>query len=100
MLDRRFVHFVDSQVAMLCLAKGRSSSSSLCFIIQRIASTLLAASLSPIFAYVTSADNPADGPSRWLKQHYTLAKDLRSCCHERHQPSWMKVLNELASDGG
>jgi hypothetical protein len=61
----RFIHMVDSQVSLLALAKGRSSSTRLAFVIQRIAALCLAAWLVPIFAYVETSDNPADMPSRW-----------------------------------
>jgi hypothetical protein len=61
----RFAHLVDSQVSLLALAKGRSSSSRLTFVIQRIAALCLAAWLVPIFGYVETSDNPADMPSRW-----------------------------------
>ena len=64
---RRFVHLVDSQVSMLALAKGRSSSSRLTFVIQRISALCLAAWMVPIYGYVETADNPADKPSRYSK---------------------------------
>jgi hypothetical protein len=64
----RFLHLVDSQVSLLALAKGRSSSSALTYILQRISAVQLASNLSPLYGYVSTSDNPADGPSRWLNK--------------------------------
>ena len=61
----RSVHFVDSQVCMAIVAKGRSSSLQLRSTLLRINSLVLAANLAPAFCYVKSAENPADAPSRW-----------------------------------
>jgi len=64
---RRSVHFVDSQVCMAVLAKGRSSSAQLRQVLVKINALILAANLAPALLYVKSADNPADAPSRWRK---------------------------------
>ena len=57
----------DSQVAMSVAAKGRSSSATLNRVLRRLDALLLAAFLQPFYGYVTSADNPADVPSRWFE---------------------------------
>jgi hypothetical protein len=64
---RRSVHFVDSQVCMAVMAKGRSSSSQIRQVLVKINALILAANLAPALLYVKSAENPADGPSRWRK---------------------------------
>ena len=61
---RRFVHLVDSQVSLAILCKGRSSSRRLLPQARRIGARQLAGFLFPTFAYVKSAWNPADEPSR------------------------------------
>jgi hypothetical protein len=47
------------------LAKGRSSSSCLTYVLRRINALVLAGGLQPAFGYVRTDDNPADRPSRW-----------------------------------
>ena len=64
---RRSIHFVDSQVCMAVVAKGRSSSSQISQVLVRINALILASNLAPAMLYVKSADNPADHPSRWKK---------------------------------
>ena len=64
---RRSVHFIDSQVCMAVLAKGRSSSSQVRQVLIKINALILASNLAPAMIYVRSADNPADAPSRWTK---------------------------------
>jgi hypothetical protein len=64
----RFLHLVDSQVALLALAKGRSSSSALTYVLQRVSAVQLASNLYPLYGYVSTSDNPADAPSRWLNK--------------------------------
>ena len=61
---RRFVHLVDSQVSLAILCKGRTSSRKLLPEARRIAARVLAAGLTPCYAYVRSKLNPADAPSR------------------------------------
>jgi hypothetical protein len=52
------------------LAKGRSSSVSLNCLLRRIAALRVASGRVHYYAWCKSADNPADGPSRWkLKTH-------------------------------
>ena len=64
---RRSVHFVDSQVCMAVMAKGRSSSAQIRQVLVKINALILAANLAPALLYVRSAENPADAPSRWRK---------------------------------
>lgn len=54
----------DSQVALGCLAKGRSSSYRLLRLLRRAAALILASGLRPSYRWLPSAANPADGPSR------------------------------------
>ena len=63
-LNRRAAHFLDSQVIMNILAKGRTSSSRLLPVILRANAIILAGHLHMILGYVRSKDNPADRPSR------------------------------------
>ena len=64
-VSHRFIHLVDSQVSLLALAKGRSSSAALTYVLRRISAVVLGLDMWPLYCYCTSADNPADGPSRW-----------------------------------
>jgi hypothetical protein len=68
-LHVRFAHFLDSQVAMSVLAKGRSSSRQLGAVLRKINALLLASSNFPFYIFVRSEDNPADAPSRWHQWH-------------------------------
>ena len=61
---QRYLHLVDSQVALSILCKGRSSSLRLTPVTRRIAARLLAGFMFPVFAFVKSAWNPSDEPSR------------------------------------
>ena len=60
----RFLHLIDSQVALSVLVKGRSSSWRLNRILSRINALTLAANLVPSYAYIMSEWNPSDRPSR------------------------------------
>lgn len=60
----RVLLFGDSQVALGCLAKGRSSSYRLLRLLRRVAALVLASGLRPAYRWLPSAANPADGPSR------------------------------------
>ena len=62
------IHLIDSQVCMAALARGRSSSRILNGILRRINALKLASGLSYAFAFVRSADNPADAPSRRVQR--------------------------------
>ena len=61
---RRFVHLVDSQVALSILAKGRTSSRKLRPVVRRINARLVCTNMVGTWAYVRSALNVADEPSR------------------------------------
>ena len=60
----RFIHLVDSLVVLHALSRGRSSSRKLRRPLSQINSLLLAADAHPIWAYVSTKQNPADRPSR------------------------------------
>ena len=62
--DCRALHLTDSQVALAVATKGRSSSKSLNRLLRRFAALQVAGGVWPLLAYVESAKNPADGPSR------------------------------------
>ena len=60
----KFIHLVDSLVALHCLSRGRSSSSKLQRTILRINALLLATRSQTVWTYVHTKLNPADAPSR------------------------------------
>ena len=60
----RFVHLTDSLVCLHALSRGRSSSRKMRRTMAKLNSMLLACNLHPVWAYVHTADNPADRPSR------------------------------------
>ena len=62
----RYLHLIDSMVAMSVLARKRSSSHQLNRVVRRMAAIELATSTCPVYAFVRSAKNPADRPSRKL----------------------------------
>ena len=62
--NRRFLHLIDSQVALNVLCKGRTSSLRLVRLTRAIAARTLAGNMLPVYAYVRSALNPSDAPSR------------------------------------
>ena len=62
---KRTLVLVDSQVALGVCAKGRSSSRALNNVLSRLGALLSAANLQAVYAWVATALNPADGPSRW-----------------------------------
>ena len=61
---RKFVHLVDSQVALAIVCKGRTASRRLLPEVRRIAARCIAAGLHPTYAYVRSKWNASDEPSR------------------------------------
>ena len=73
----RRLFLLDSQVAIGVLTKGRSSSRRLNFILSRFAAVSVAANVFPVFGWVSSAKNPADGPSRWPAQRLSAAPKLQ-----------------------
>ena len=64
---KRQLCLVDSQVALGVLTKGRSSPRLLNNVLIRVG-CFSCANLWPVFAWVASKLNPADGPSRWAAQ--------------------------------
>ena len=58
------LHLIDSQVCLLALAKGRSTSRPLNGLLRRVGGLKLASSRSCVYAYCKSKLNPADAPSR------------------------------------
>ena len=66
----KFIHLVDSLVVLHALSRGRSSSRKLRRPLSQINSLLLAADAHPVWAYVSTKQNPADRPSRLrVKKH-------------------------------
>ena len=60
----RFIHLTDSLVTLHALTRGRSSSRKLRAVLSKINALLLAGDVRPIWAYVSTKQNPADRPSR------------------------------------
>ena len=60
----RFLHLTDSLVCLHSLSRGRSSSRKMRRTIAKLNSYLLVCNLHPVWAYVNTAGNPADRPSR------------------------------------
>ena len=58
------LHLIDSQVCLLALAKGRSTSRPLNGLLRRVGAVKLASSRSSVYAHCKSKLNPADAPSR------------------------------------
>eukprot|EP00438_Fugacium_kawagutii_P008896 Skav215704 [mRNA] locus=scaffold2573:57842:63963:+ [translate_table: standard] len=63
-LHTKFVHMIDSLVALHTLSRGRSSSRKLRGTILRVNALLLATRSQAVWAYVHTKQNPADAPSR------------------------------------
>ena len=66
--NQRMVTLVDNQVALSCLAKGRSSARALQSPLRRINAVCLAAHIRLCLGWIKSKWNPADGPSRWAER--------------------------------
>ena len=66
---QRYLHLVDSNVALGILTKKRSSSYLLQRVIAKLNTLELASGVFPIYAFIRSAHNPADyasrSPARW-----------------------------------
>jgi hypothetical protein len=62
---RRHVHLIDSQVAQSVMTRGRTTSTRLRYLLRRLNALVLAMDAAPGYAYVHTAANPADAPSRW-----------------------------------
>lgn len=63
-LRRRMVHLTDSLVCLYTLTRGRTSSRKLRRTLARINALLLLSNNIAVWAYVHTALNPADAPSR------------------------------------
>ncbi len=66
LLGSRIVFLLDSLSLLGAVAKGRSSSSRLNRICQKVSALILATAIRPLWVYVPTHINPADAPSRWL----------------------------------
>ena len=64
LLHTKFVHLLDSLVSLHALSRGRSSSKKLRRTLLRTNALLLATKSQAVWAYVHTAQNPADAPSR------------------------------------
>ena len=59
-----YLHLQDSQVSLAALVKGRSSSRHLNLLMKQSIAYLVGANIRPFYAFVRSAKNPADDPTR------------------------------------
>lgn len=64
----KFVHLVDSLVCLHSLSRGRTSSRKLRRTLLRTNALLLACHSSAVWTYVHTKQNPADAPSRRVRQ--------------------------------
>ena len=84
---RNVVIFVDNLVAMHVLKKGTSRKPDLNKIAMAVWSILAESNITPSFAWVPSALNSADGPSRGV-----LRPD-----HSEHDVNWKPLLASISS---
>ena len=80
----RYLHLLDSQVALGALVKGRAASPSLNFELVRSLPERLGSRVQCFYGYSASADNPADDPTRGL--------DVRSPSCE--WPAWLNTASQ------
>jgi hypothetical protein len=64
---RRHINLADSQVAQSVMTRGRTTSTRLRYLLRRLNALVLAMDALPGYAYVHTAANPADAPSRWQR---------------------------------
>ena len=76
------VSLQDSQVALACLCKGRSSSRSLNELLRSSLPSMTTSNIRGFYGYVRSKKNPADDPTRGVQ--------LRPACRE--EADWMRLL--------
>ncbi len=73
---QRYLHLMDSQVNLACIAEGRTGSRRVGHVMRRASATLLATGLHEVVAYVRSDRNPADRASRdrhrWARHRRNL----------------------------
>ena len=77
-----FVSLQDSQVALACLCKGRSSSRALNELLRSSLPSMISSNIRGFYGYVRSKKNPADDPTQGVK--------LRPAC--RGEADWMEAL--------
>ena len=77
-LGKRFLHLVDSMVALGAFAKHRSNSRAFNYLVTRSAALQLAFGMTPILAHVRTSRNPADFPSR-------VRVNLQPCAARKEQ---------------
>jgi len=95
--SKRWVCLVDSLALMHAARKGRSSSGAFRVQLQKIASLALCADVSMTYAYIPTASNPADGPSRGVKRklkHLKRPQPLH-CSWSQHCQSVRRALRHL-----
>ena len=98
---RRVAALVDAKSVLGAITKGRSSAPTLKFEVRRIAALSIAGNYFMRYVYVPSAYNPADGPSRGLRQprqrrlaiKRTIKKPTPA---QRSYTDWKKSYNKLA----
>eukprot|EP00438_Fugacium_kawagutii_P012357 Skav200003 [mRNA] locus=scaffold4475:38161:42612:+ [translate_table: standard] len=64
--DLYYMHLIDSQVALACLVKGRSSSRAINRVLRRSIPEHVSSNVKGHYGYVRSKRNPSDEPSRGL----------------------------------
>ena len=112
----RYVHLIDSQVALATLVKGRSSSEGLNRLLRKSVASHLTSGVAPGFGYIASKSNPADDPTRsvsirapvreppdWLADAFRgrfecLDRLLDSLSLDRFSTSELPHPSELAPD--
>ena len=75
-LGSRYLHLLDSAVALGVLTKHRSTSHRLQRVLRRQSAVELGSGLRPVYAFVRSSMNPADRPSR-VRKHGTKNNSRR-----------------------
>ena len=69
-LGTRYLHLLDSAVALGVLTRHRSTSQRLQRVLRRQSAVELGSGVRPVYAFVRSSMNPADRPSR-VRKHGT-----------------------------
>ena len=90
--SKRFGHrvfmLVDAKVALVAVAKGRSSAAAFRGALAHIAALQLASNTRRCLLYVPSEDNPADAPSRGRRRRPNKRRVLRP-------PGFSKTVRRL-----
>ena len=106
--ETRFLGFLDSQVALGALAKGRSSSRSLSFSCRRSAALQIIGGLYPGWNFAPTRLNPADDPTRHVAirppcwhsivcEHSLDLAQLHSTTLPRPYANWVRLLILITS---